>query len=60
MVIQQTDTPSTLVGQAGREVTRTVERARRSIDVLLGRRDPEVGQTPRDVLYSNGMMKLYH
>ncbi len=59
MVIQQTDTPSTLVGQAGREATRTVERTRRSIEVLLGRRGPEVGLTPKDVLYSKGTMKLY-
>jgi polyhydroxyalkanoate synthase len=59
MVSQQTDTPSTIVGQVGREATRTVERTRRSIDVLLGRQDPEVGLTPKDTIYKKGTMKLY-
>ncbi len=55
----QAKTPESLVGQVGREATRTIERSRRSIDVLLGRHDPDVGITPKETLYSKGTMKLY-
>ena len=53
------ETPESLVGQVGREATRTIDRTRRSIDVLLGRHDPEVGITPKKTLYSKGTMKLF-
>ena len=59
MVNEQASVPNTLVGQVRREAGRTVERSRNSLDVLLGRHDPEVGVTPRDTLYSQGTMRLY-
>ena len=59
MVSQQTSTPGTLVTQVGREVTRTVDRSRNTLDILLGRYDLEVGITPKDTLYSQGTMRLY-
>jgi polyhydroxyalkanoate synthase len=58
-VNEQASAPSTLVGQVRREASRTVDRTRNSLDVLLGRYDPEVGVTPRDTLYSQGTMRLY-
>ena len=42
-----------------REAERTVQRSRRSIDVLLGRDDPEVGLTPKDTVYARGTLRLY-
>jgi polyhydroxyalkanoate synthase len=42
------------------EVERTITRAQRGIDVLLNRDEPEVGKTPRDVIYQRGTMQLYH
>lgn len=59
MVSEQTSTPHTLLGQVGREATRTVTRSRNTLDVLLGRHDPDVGVTPKDTLYSKGTMRLY-
>ena len=41
------------------EVERTITRSRRGIDVLLNRDEPEVGATPKDLLYSRGTMRLY-
>jgi polyhydroxyalkanoate synthase len=43
-----------------KEVERTIERSRRGIGVLLNRDEPEVGATPKDVIYERGTLKLYH
>lgn len=43
-----------------KEVERTITRATRSIDVIFNREEPEVGLTPKDVLYSRGTLRLYH
>jgi polyhydroxyalkanoate synthase len=43
-----------------KEVERTVQRSQRGIDVLLNRDEPEVGVTPRDVIYARGTLKLNH
>jgi len=42
------------------EVERTIQRAARGIDVLLNRDEPEVGKTPKDVIYRRGTLRLYH
>ena len=42
------------------EVERTIQRSMRGIDVLLNRDEPEVGQTPKDTIYSRGTLRLYH
>ena len=42
------------------EVERTIQRSVRGIDVLMNRDEPEVGVTPKDVIYARGTMKLYH
>jgi polyhydroxyalkanoate synthase len=42
------------------EVERTITRATRGIEVLLNRDDPEVGQTPKDIIHSRGTLRLYH
>ena len=42
------------------EVERTIQRSVRGINVLMNRDEPEVGVTPKDVLYARGTMKLYH
>lgn len=41
------------------ETERTVQRALRSLDVLLGRHEPPVGITPKDVIYERGTMRVY-
>jgi len=43
-----------------KEVERTITRSARGIDVLLNRDEPEVGVTPKDVIYSRGTLRLYH
>ena len=43
-----------------KEVERTIQRSVRGIDVILGRDEPEVGVTPKDVIYTRGTLKLYH
>ena len=43
-----------------KEVERTIQRSVRGIDVLLNRDEPEVGVTPKDVIYTRGTLKLYH
>ncbi|TAK65856.1 MAG: hypothetical protein EPO22_04350, partial [Dehalococcoidia bacterium] len=43
-----------------KEVERTITRSLRGIDVLLNRDEPEVGMTPKDVIYERGTLKLYH
>jgi polyhydroxyalkanoate synthase len=42
------------------EVERTIQRSVRGIDVLMNRDEPDVGVTPKDVIYARGTMKLYH
>ncbi len=59
MVTQTTDTALAVAEQLREEVRHTVERSLRSVDVLFGRREPEVGLTPKDTLYSRGTMRLY-
>ena len=49
------------IGQIVRkEVERTIQRSSRGLEVLLGRDEPEVGKTPKDVIYSRGTIRLYH
>ncbi len=58
-----TDTaqPEINIGQlVQKEVERTLTRATRGIDVLLNRDEPDVGMTPKDVIYSRGTLRLYH
>ncbi len=59
MVRDAVSTVQDLRGQFRREARLTVERARRSIDVAIGRSEPEVGLTPRTTIYSRGSMRLY-
>jgi len=41
------------------EAERTVQRVLHSLDVMLGRHEPAVGVTPRDVIYSRGTLRVY-
>ncbi len=59
MVNEAADASVALAGQVRREAELTFERTRRSLDVLLGRREPEVGLTPKDTVYSRGTLRLY-
>ena len=59
MVTESTDTRFDLADQVRREANRTVERSLQSMDVLLGRNEPEVGLTPKDTIYARGTMRLY-
>ena len=59
MVTQATDTGLAVADQVRRETERTIERALRSTDLLLGRNDPQVGLTPKDVVYERGTLRLY-
>ncbi len=59
MVTSTATTDRSLTDQFRREARLTVERARRSIDVAVGRSEPEVGLTPRTMIYSRGTMRLY-
>jgi polyhydroxyalkanoate synthase subunit PhaC len=43
-----------------KEVERTIQRSVRGIDVLLNRDEPDVGVTPKDVVYARGTLRLYH
>jgi polyhydroxyalkanoate synthase len=57
----QTSPDATNIGDVVRtEVERTIQRSLRGIDVLLNRDAPDVGTTPKDVIYSRGTLKLYH
>ena len=42
-----------------REVWRSVQRSRNSLDVLLDRNEPDVALTPKDTIYSHGTLRLY-
>ena len=59
MVTQAADSGFALAEQLRREATRTIDRARGSPDLLLGRNAPEVGLTPKDAVYSRGTLRLY-
>jgi polyhydroxyalkanoate synthase len=48
-----------LTDQLRRETRLTFDRARQSIDVVLGRKEPDVGLTPKDTIYERGTLKLY-
>jgi polyhydroxyalkanoate synthase len=54
-----TETNAGLTDQLRREARLTVTRSRRSIDVVLGRKEPDVWLTPKDTIYSRGTMRLY-
>lgn len=41
-------------------IERNRQRAERGLDILLARGEPPVGATPKDVVYSNGTLRLYH
>ena len=41
------------------ETARTVDRMLRSRDVVLGRNEPDVGLTPKDLVYARGTLRLY-
>ncbi len=59
MVTQPAEIPFVLTEQVRVETTRTFDRTLRSLDVVLGRRQPDVGLTPRDLIYSRGTLRLY-
>jgi polyhydroxyalkanoate synthase len=59
MVTETAATDRSLTDQFRREVQLTVERSRRSLDVVLGRSAPEVGLTPKTTIYSRGTLRLY-
>jgi len=59
MVQDTAATDRSLTGQFRREARLTVERSRRSFDVVLGRSEPDVGLTPKTTIYSRGTMRLY-
>jgi polyhydroxyalkanoate synthase len=57
----QTSAGADNVGDVVRkEIERTVQRSQRGIDVLLNRDEPEVGMTPKDVIYTRGTLRLNH
>lgn len=60
MTAQTAQEPQNIGEIVTREVERTITRAQRGIDVLLNRDEPEVGKTPKDVIYKRGTMQLYH
>ena len=59
MVNQVADTGISLAQQLRREVSLTSDRTQRSLNVLLGRNEPEVALTPRQLIYRRGTMRLY-
>ena len=59
MVTQATSNTLAVTDQVRREAARTVDRFLRSTDVVLGRHEPDVGLTPKDVIYSRGTLRLY-
>lgn len=42
------------------QLDRNRQRAQKGIDILLARNEPPVGATPKDVIYSDGTLRLYH
>ncbi len=59
MVIETAATDRSLTDQFRREVQLTMERSRRSLDVVFRRSEPEVGLTPKSTIYSRGTLRLY-
>lgn len=41
-------------------IDRTRQRAEKGVDILLARNEPPVGATPKDVVYADGTLRLYH
>jgi polyhydroxyalkanoate synthase len=60
MTTQTAAEPREIAAIVTKEVERTITRAQRGIDVILNRDEPEVGMTPRDIIYSRGTLRLYH
>lgn len=60
MTAQTATEPSNIAEIVQKEVERTITRSVRGIDVLLNRDEPEVGMTPKDVIYQRGTMRLLH
>jgi polyhydroxyalkanoate synthase len=58
MVSQPAEAGFALAEQARREAARTVERARRTTDLIMGRHEPDVGVTPKETIYSRGTLQL--
>ncbi len=58
MVTQPAEAGFALAQQARREASRTIERSRRASDVLMGRHEPDVGLTPKEIIYSRGTLQL--
>jgi polyhydroxyalkanoate synthase len=49
-----------VIETAQEEAKRTRERMRKGLEILLARNEPPVGITPKDIIYSQGTLKLYH
>src|SRR3990172_8313925 len=60
MATQTANPPEDIAAIVQKEVERTITRATRGIGVMLNRDEPEVGATPRDVIYTRGAMRLNH
>lgn len=60
MTTQTPPAPENIAQIVTKEVERTIQRSLRGIDVLLNRDEPEVGRTPKDIIYTRGTLKLYH
>ena len=56
---QARDSGIALAENLRREAQRTLERSRRSLDIVSGRHEPEVGLTPKDTIYARGTLRLY-
>ena len=59
MLTQATNNSFAVTDQMRREAGRTVDRLLRSSDIVMGRDEPDVGLTPKDVVYSQGTLRLY-
>jgi len=60
MTTQTANPPENIGAIVQKEVERTITRAARGIDVMLNRDEPEVGITPKDIIYTRGTMRLFH
>ena len=60
MTTQTLEQPANVGDVVRKEVERTIQRSIRGIDVMLNRDEPDVGLTPKDVIYSRGTLRLYH
>jgi polyhydroxyalkanoate synthase len=59
MLNQAVRSGTAVAGEVTREARRTVDRTSRSLDILFGRHEPEVGLTPKDTVYGRGTLRLY-